>query len=300
MNGESNIAPALQQVRLPNAFTQWKVLSEQRWTLFFRDKSQVLLQLSLMFIFPCLVVLFALQGLPQIENLEMDLNPNVVQELEQTIRFTVQSSQVGSLVSGLIMFQVVLLSLMGSNNSAREVVAERLIFEKEKLAGLRPISYLAAKSSFLFVLVAAQSLIMAVFVKFVCGFPGDLLMQIVYLFLANLAITSICLAVSCWTKTTEQASLVSIYLVGFQLPLSGAVLALPEPLGALVRPFIAAYWSWSGVLQTMQDTRFYDVVSSITKTPIASGEMSLWILVLHIVAGLLAAYAGAVRGRWDQ
>jgi hypothetical protein len=189
---------------------------------------------------------------------------------------------------------------MGSNNSAREVVAERLIFEKEKLAGLSPLSYLAAKATFLLVLVAAQSLVMAILVKFICGFPGDILMQILYLFLANLAITSICLAVSCWAKTTEQASLISIYLVGFQLPLSGAVLALPEPLGAMVRPFISAYWSWSGILQTMQDTRFYDAVLKITKTPIASGEMSLWILILHVAAGLIAAYAGAVRGRWDQ
>lgn len=285
--------------RLPGPIAQWMVLAEQRWVLFFRDGSQVILQLSLMFIFPCLVILFAFQGLPQIENLGMALNPNVVQELEETIRFTIQTSQVGSLVSGLIMFQVVLLSLMGSNNSAREVVAERLIFEKEKLAGLSPLSYLAAKASFLLVLVAAQSLVMAILVKFVCGFPGDILMQILYLFLANLAITSVCLAVSCWAKTTEQASLISIYLVGFQLPLSGAVLALPEPLGALVRPFISAYWSWSGILQTMQDTRFYDAVLKITKTPIASSEMSLWILVLHIVAGLIAAYAGAVRGRWD-
>jgi len=289
----------LATVRLPNAFSQWRVLFGQRWVLFFRDKSQVVLQLSLMFIFPCLVILFAFQGLPQMENLGLALNPNVVQELEETIRFTIQTSQVGSLVSGLIMFQVVLLSLMGSNNSAREVVAERLIFEKEKLAGLRPLSYLAAKASFLFILVAAQSLVMAIFVKLVCGFPGDILMQILYLFLANLAITSICLAVSCWARTPEQASLVSIYLVGFQLPLSGAILALPEPLGALVRPFISAYWSWSGILQTMQDTRFYDAVLKITKTPIASGDMSLWVLVLHVVAGFLAAYAGTVRGRWD-
>lgn len=286
--------------QLPNPFAQWTVLFEQRWVLFFRDKSQVILQLSLMFIFPCLVVLFALQGLPQVENLGMELNPNVVQELQENLRFTVQSSQVGSLISGLIMFQVVLLSLMGSNNSAREVVAERLIFEKEKLAGLSPLSYLGAKLAFLTVLVSAQSLVMAIFVKFVCGFPGDLFMQIVYLFLANFSITSVCLAVSCWAGTTEQASLISIYLVGFQLPLSGAVLALPEPLGAMVRPFISAYWSWSGVLQTMQDTRYFEIVSSITKTPIAGSEISLWVLVLHVAAGLVAAYAGATRGRWEQ
>ena len=67
----------------------------------------------------------------------------------------------GSLVSGLIMFQVILLALMGSNNAAREIAGERLIFEKEKFAGLRPGAYVASKAAFLGVLVLAQSVWMA-------------------------------------------------------------------------------------------------------------------------------------------
>ena len=43
----------------------------------------------------------------------------------------------------------------------------------------------------------------------------------------------------------DRASLLSIYLVGFQLPLSGAVLALPEQVEGFIRPFISAYWAWS-------------------------------------------------------
>ena len=52
--------------------------------------------------------------------------------------------------------------------------------------------------------------------------------QVLLLFLANAAMTATCLAISSMMKSPEQASLVSIYLVGFQLPLSGAVLGLPE------------------------------------------------------------------------
>ena len=44
------------------------------------------------------------------------------------------------------------------------------------------------------------------------------------------ALTAICLGISAWMKTAEQSSLLSIYLVGFQLPLSGAVLALPKAM----------------------------------------------------------------------
>jgi hypothetical protein len=34
----------------------------------------------------------------------------------------------GGIVSGLVMFQVILLTLMGSNNSAREIAGERYHF----------------------------------------------------------------------------------------------------------------------------------------------------------------------------
>lgn len=285
--------------KLPGALTQAWVLWRLRWKLFFRETNQVWLQASLLFVFPCLVVLFALDGLPQIPNLSMETGDNVVQELRERLEFFAETTRVGGLVSGLVMFQVILLTLMGANNSAREVVAERTIFEKEKLAGLRAGSYLAAKLGYLVVLVGAQSVWMTVFVKVVCGFPGDLGAQVLFLFLANAAMTSICLAVSSWSRTTEQASLISIYLVGFQLPLSGAILALPEPLGAVVRPFIAAYWSWSGLLGTMRESRFYDAALQVTETPVADPTLCIWVLVLQTGAGIVLAWFGLARSRWD-
>ena len=193
------------------------------------------------------------------------------------------------------MFQVVLLTLMGANNSGREIASERLIFEKEKLAGLRPLSYVAGKAVFLGLLVLAQSLWMGLFVHYVCGFPGDLGPQLVFLILVNAAMTSICLAVSSFLGSAEQASLVSIYLVGFQLPLSGAVLALPDFLGILVRPFIAAYWSWSGVLQTLKGERYYDIVQMVVQTALSPAGLCVWVLCSHIIIGFFAAWIGCQR-----
>ena len=71
-----------------------------------------------------------------------------------------------------------------------------------------------------------QSLWMAVFVQWFVRFPGDFTTQALMLVLINGATTFICLGLSSLLRTPEQASLVSIYLVGFQLPLSGAILAL--------------------------------------------------------------------------
>jgi hypothetical protein len=301
----TKLVPDFREVKIkrdhiaPGALTQFFVLLGRRWKIFLRDRSQLILQLALMLGFPCLVVIFALDGLPAIQNLTTGRNENVVQQLVEQTKYWRQSSHVGSLVSGLVMFQVILLTLMGSNNSAREIAGERLIFEKEKFAGLKPASYVASKACFLSFLVFAQSLWMAVFVNVVCHFPGDLLAQIALLMFVNAAMTAVCLGISATMKTAEQASLVSIYLVGFQLPLSGAVLALPKMIGWVTQPFIASYWAWSGFLETMRDTRFYDVVQDVTQTKLSPLEVCVWVLAAHIVFGLFFAYVGSRASRWE-
>ena len=196
------------------------------------------------------------------------------------------------------MFQVILLALMGSNNSAREVVGERPILEKEKLAGLRPGAVLLGMNLFLFLLVFVQSAWMTLFVRAVAQFPGDLLAQWLPFALITAGLTTLCLAISSWASSPEQASLGSLYLVGFQLPLSGAILALPDFIGWLIRPLISAYWAWSAYLQTLQDTRFYDLVRAITETPLAGSQISVWMLSLHLGLGLLGAYLGIRRSDW--
>lgn len=285
---------------IASPLNQFGTLLHRRFKLFFRDRSQLALQILLLFLFPALVVLFAYQGLPQIQNLNMGQNVDLLQQLKETIFFTAQTSKVGSLVSGLILFQVILLTLMASNNAAREIVAERPLLEKEKLAGLSPSSYIASKITFLFFLMIAQSFWMAFFVKIICRFPGNFLPQFFLLTLVNSAVTAICLAISSWSRTPEKASLTSLYLVGFQLPLSGAVLALPHWLTPLVQPFIATYWSWSGLLQTMREERIYDLVVAISETSIAPLPLCLWALGAHTFIGFFLAYLGCGRSQWEN
>jgi hypothetical protein len=100
-------------------------------------------------------------------------------------------------------------------------------------------------------------------------------------------------------RSAEQASLTSIYLVGFQLPLSGAVLALPGALNAFTRPFVASYWGWSGFIQTLRDTRFYEAIQLVSQTKLAPGALCIWTLTIHIVVGLLATYIGCKSSRWE-
>ncbi len=287
-------APEFQR---PPWIEQFLTLLTRRWRLLLRDRGQCALQAALLFGFPCLVVIFAWDGLPQIQNLTS--TGNALQQLLEKAADALHSSRVAGLVSGLVMFQVILLTLVGSNNGAREIAGERTVFEKEKFAGVRVSSYIASKAAFLAVLVLAQSLWMAVFVNTICRFPGDLVTQAGLLLLVNGAMTAICLGISSITKSAEHASLVCVYLVGFQLPLSGAVLALPKFLGWITQPVIAAYWGWSGYLQTMRDTRFYDVVQSVSQTELAPLGLCGWVLVFHILAGLLLAYLGSRHSQWE-
>jgi ABC-type multidrug transport system ATPase subunit len=274
---------------------QFVCLTQRRFRLFFRNKTQIILHVLLLLIFPLLVVLFALKGLPSIQNMSLNIGNNIVELLKESLDYTIQVAGVGTLVTGLTMFQVILLSLMGSNNSAREIAAERDIFEKEKLSGLSVSAYLCGKLFFLGLLVVLQSFWMTIFVKHICHLPGSFTHQFVILGLVNLSLTTISLAVSAWSKTAEQSSLVTLYLVGFQLPLSGAVLALPDWLATITRPFIAAYWGWSGYLETLKETRFYDIALAVSHTPLETWITCMLVLFLQTIIGLITVYLGCYR-----
>ncbi|MFC7339057.1 ATP-binding cassette domain-containing protein [Haloferula chungangensis] len=286
------------QLKTPGFFTQLSTLLSRRWRIFFRDKGQVFLQLAILICFPLLVTLFSDKASDNIKTLSDSKQENFIDEYKEQQMVRQDQVKVGSAVSGIIMFQVILLSLMGSNNSAREIAGERPIFEKEKFGGLRPSAYLASKVAFLACLVLAQSVWMGVFVNFFGQFRGDFGQHLIFLLLINGAMTAICLGISAMMRTAEQASLLSIYLVGFQLPLSGAVLALPEHIEQFTRPFISAYWAWSGSVESLED-KVLSAVKSVIDTSLTAQNACLYTLGLHIGLGLLASWIGTRRHQWD-
>ncbi len=287
-----------QETRLPGFLSQFATLLSRRWRIFFRDRGQVFLQLAILICFPLLVILFSEKASGNIRHFSDMRQDNIIQEIKEQQSVRSDQAKVGSAVSGIIMFQVVLLALMGSNNSAREIAGERPIYEKEKFGGLRPTAYLASKIAFLSCIVIAQSLWMAFFVNLFGTFRGDFVQHAIFLLLINASMTFICLAISAMMRTAEQASLLSIYLVGFQLPLSGAVLALPEHIEAFTRPFISAYWAWSGSVEALQ-SQVHGAVKSVVDTSLSDHNACLFTLAVHIVAALGLAWIGARRPQWD-
>lgn len=279
----------LQTDRPPSGWLQIFPLLSRQTKLFVRDRGQLIVQAALILIFPLIVAVFALNGLPEVRSLAAESSTNIIRTLEQRLYYLKNAVEASSLISGLIMFQVILLTLMGANNGAREVARERGILRKELFAGLSSPACITAKFLQLAALSFLQAFWMAWFVKTVCGFPGSFTAQLLILFATTLAMSTTCLAISAASPTPERASLLSIYLVGFQLPLSGAALALPPWLAEFCRPFIAAYWGWSGYLRTLDSTRYFQLVSDSTKTEISEFDLAMVVLSLHIVVSLILA-----------
>ncbi len=285
--------------KLPSAARQFSALLSRRWKLFLRDKSQPILQLAILIGFPCLVALFQWSGIEPLRRLSEQL-PDSLAAYEKDLASTTFNINLAGIVSGLVMFQVILLTLIASNNGAREIAGERLIFEKEKLGGLRPSAYVGSKVIFVLTLILAQSFWMAFFVQQTCRLPIESFgAHLLLLFLVNLAVTQISLGISALAKSGDQASLLSVYWVGFQLPLSGAVLALPDWATWVARPFISAYWAWAGGVDGMLPS-YLRFIKETTATWIAPAGVSAAVLLMHFFIGLILCFVGVSRNRWPH
>ncbi|HRJ73283.1 MAG TPA: ATP-binding cassette domain-containing protein [Terrimicrobiaceae bacterium] len=293
---------AIQSMPPPSGLVQFSTLLARQAKLFWRDRGQIVLHIALILTFPFLVAVFATSGLPQVRSQTLSLETNILRTLQEQLFYLKESFQAASLISGLAMFQVILLTLIGANNGAREIAKERGILAKELRAGLSPTAYVGVKFLQIALLCMIQAFWMAWFVKTICGFPGNLLDQFSILFATTLAMSTTCLAISAASPSPERASLLAIYLVGFQLPLSGAALALPDWLSTICRPFIAAYWGWSGYLQTFRDTRYFDIVRQSSETWVAPYALGMSVLGIHVLLALVAAIflAASVKRRTSE
>ena len=283
----------------PGLFSQFLTLLSRRFLLFTRDTGYMALTLAITFGFPVIVVIFALNGLPEVQTMPMVRESASQEVFKAAIALQISRAQVGSIASGLIMFQVILLTLMGANNGGREIASERALYEKERLTGLNPVAYVLSKIVFVSVIASFQGFWMAAFVKTICRFPGPWDTQLLTMMGVCVSMSIVCLGFSAAMQSSEKASLLSIYLVGFQIPLSGVVLALPDALIWVCRPFINAYWGWAGFMNSMQSTRIYDAFSetNLLGKYIADPFTANIILVLQALVGLAVILVGCIRRR---
>lgn len=279
-------------------FAQLITLLARRFRLFVRDNGYFALTLAITFGFPCIVVIFALDGLPQVPRMPLEQAIMTSQQALEARSVQIEQMRIATLATGLVLFQVMLLALMGANNGGREIAAERNLYEKERMTGLRPSAYALSKIIFTSSIAIFQGLWMCAFVKIICNFPGDWSVQLLTMAGVCVAMTLICLGFSALMQSAEKASLLSIYLVGFQLPLSGIVLELPEALVWVFRPFINIYWGWSGFFSAMQSSPIYDAYTLMNAhAAIYDFGVAGTVLLLHAAIGALMVFRGCAIKR---
>ena len=278
--------------RRPSAFSQFRTLLGRRWRLALRNIPALGLQIALLFGLPFAVAIFAAGDLSRLQELSEQLRGNVADQLRENPLFAVNATHGVGLVAGLAMAQAILLAFMAANNAAREIAGERMLLEREKYRGLRPEAYVASKVAFLLPWVLVQSAWMGWYVNSICRLPGSLWMQIGMLALVNGALTALFLAVSSLTHVAWRALLLCFCLAAFQLPFSGTVLSPPDMLSWIARPLVTIYWGTSAYLQSMQGTRFYEVLQVVSPLPLSPTFLCILILGAQIALGLLLAVFG--------
>ena len=287
---------------VPGGVSQFTTLLSRRLKLFFRDTGYLGLTLAITFGFPLLVIIFNLEGSWDVLKIPMDRNTASMEEVKQALGVQMANAQLAGLAAGLVMFQVILLTLMGANNSGRKISTERMLYEKERMTGLRPWAYAFSKIVFVSLIGVAQGVWMCFFVKLVCNFPGPWAEQLAILAGSCVSMSVVCLGFSAMLTSPEKSSLLSIYLVGFQLPLSGVVLALPPALTWLCRPFINAYWGWSGYMKSMMGLPLYDAYTASMPNQsayVASTTDGLAVLLVQGLFGICLVVFGCQQKRWS-
>jgi ABC-type multidrug transport system ATPase subunit len=292
----------LPEPSIPDGVSQFTTLLSRRLKLFFRDTGYLGLTLAITFGFPLLVIIFNLDGAWDVLKIPMDRNTASMAEVQQALKVQMSNAQLAGLAAGLIMFQVILLTLMGANNGGREISAERMLYEKERMTGLRPWAYAFSKIVFVSLVAIFQGVWMCFFVKLICNFPGPWADQLAILAASCVSMSVVCLGFSAMLTSPEKSSLLSIYLVGFQLPLSGVVLALPAALTWVCRPFINSYWGWSGYMKSMMEQPLYDAYTASMPNQtayVASTTEGLAVLLIQGLVGFCLVVYGCQQKRWN-
>jgi hypothetical protein len=292
----------LPEPSVPDGVSQFTTLLSRRLKLFFRDTGYLGLTLAITFGFPLLVIIFNLDGVWDVLKIPMDRNTASMAEVQQALKVQMSNAQLAGLAAGLVMFQVILLTLMGANNGGREISAERILYEKERMTGLRPWAYAFSKIVFVSLVAIFQGVWMCLFVKLICNFPGPWAEQLAILAASCVSMSVVCLGFSAMLTSPEKSSLLSIYLVGFQLPLSGVVLALPAALTWVCRPFINSYWGWSGYMKSMMGQPLYDAYTASMPNQaayVASTTEGLAVLLIQGLIGFCFVVYGCQQKRWN-
>lgn len=138
----------------------------------------------------------------------------------------------------------------GCSNAAREIVAERAIYRRERMVGLTPGAYLFSKVIVLALLAAAQCGVLLVGVGVGCKLAGGWAFSLAVLWLAAGVGTGIGLMISAAVRSSEAAAAVLPLVILPLVVLGGILLPMPEMPAAVswMADTMPSRWAFEGLL----------------------------------------------------
>ena len=215
--------------RARSDWLQTKVLASRYATVFFRDRRTVLI-LTLQT--PLIALAMALLFKPRV--------------------FASAGEGIASSAAQLLFLLVVTTIWLGTIASAREIIKERPVFERERAVGVGIGPYLASKLSVLFPLVLGQATVLLAVVTGIRPLhePGASVAAVLgVLMLTGFAAVSMGLLISALVRTEEQAmALIPIAMIA-QLLFGGALVTVHEmgSVLAALSTVVFSRWAFAGV-----------------------------------------------------
>ncbi|MDX3661494.1 ATP-binding cassette domain-containing protein [Streptomyces sp. ID05-26A] len=184
----------------------------------------------------------------------------------------------------------------GGACGAREIVAERAIFLRERAAGLRPRAYGLSKLMLFGVIVAVQAVLLVAGTLAVKPGPADAVLLghqavelVVAVWLTAFATCALSLVVSAWVKSSEQVMPLLVVLVMAQLVLCGGMIPVTDrPVLEQLSWLAPARWGYAAGASTV-DVRSH--VPGVPAEPLWRHEPLWWLLSAGILVAMTVPLA---------
>jgi len=172
----------------------------------------------------------------------------------------------------------------GCSNSAKEIVKEQSLYERERDAGLTASSYFASKLILLSVFTIVQTAVLLVIVLFVTRIEGNLIGYATALMAVGVCGVALGLCISAWSTDTDVASTAVPIAVIPQVVLGGSVAKVEgfsELCAAMVSP---CYWCY-GMLSRVYDSA--DSTDDMTSPMLSQEKFLLSFIVILLYCAIL-------------
>lgn len=271
-------------IPLPGVLSQAQHLVKRRWSLLRRTPREWITHASLLVGAPGVAALLLLPNLKLLKDMRAGITAaDVVWPAAHT-------------VSMIVLIQILLVMFMALRLGAREIAERRAIYERERIGGVSPAAWLLGSLLFMLPIILVQSIWMEMFLDIVSGgLPGTGAAKLLLPAFSGTAFAALCLGISANSGSKERAHSISLTLLCANVLLCGALLGFPRIMGHVVHPFITAHYGWSGIIDSLEKTAYFDPIDKLVKTWFATPDIAMTMLGVHFLVGVVMAFVGLRR-----